>query len=55
MSSEGCFDTLELHDLEANTGVALVLDANYYVDAETQQQKVKLQENVSWRNCRLPA
>ncbi len=43
MSEEGCFDTLELHDLEANTGVALVLDANYYVDAETQQQKVKLQ------------
>ncbi len=43
MSTEGCFDTLELHDLDANTGVALVLDANYYVDAETQQQKVKLQ------------
>lgn len=43
MSAEGCFDTLELHDLEANTGVALVLDANYYIDAETQQQKVKLQ------------
>ena len=37
MSTEGCFDTLELHDLDANTGVALVLDANYYVDAETQQ------------------
>jgi hypothetical protein len=43
MSSEGCFDTLELHDLENNTGVALVLDANYYLDAETQQRKVKLQ------------
>ncbi|HDR2489054.1 TPA: YnfC family lipoprotein, partial [Enterobacter ludwigii] len=40
MSTEGCFDTLELHDLEANTGVALVLDANYYLDAETQQRKV---------------
>ena len=43
VSTEGCFDTLELHDLEANTGVALVLDANYYLDAETQQRKVKLQ------------
>ncbi len=43
LSAEGCFDTLELHDLDANTGVALVLDANYYLDAETQQRKVKLQ------------
>lgn len=43
VSTEGCFDTLELHDLEANTSVALVLDANYYLDAETQQRKVKLQ------------
>lgn len=43
LSQEGCFDTLELHDLDANTGVALVLDANFYVDAETQQQKIKLQ------------
>lgn len=43
LSGEGCFDTLELHDLEANSGVALVLDANYYLDAETQQRKVKLQ------------
>lgn len=43
LSQEGCFDTLELHDLDANTGVALVLDANFYLDAETQQQKIKLQ------------
>jgi len=43
MSTEGCFDTLELHDLDANTGVALVLEANYYVDAQTHQQKVKMQ------------
>lgn len=43
VSTEGCFDTLELHDLEANTGMALVLDANFYRDAETQQQKIKLQ------------
>ena len=43
LSKEGCFDTLELHDLENNSGVSLVLDANYYIDAETQQRKVKLQ------------
>ncbi|HGC3444800.1 TPA: YnfC family lipoprotein [Escherichia coli] len=35
LSEEGCFDSLELLDLENNTVVALVLDANYYRDAET--------------------
>ena len=30
LSEEGCFDSLELLDLENNTVVALVLDANYY-------------------------
>ncbi|HAB3297991.1 TPA_asm: YnfC family lipoprotein [Salmonella enterica subsp. enterica serovar Enteritidis] len=40
---EGCFDTLELHDLENNTGLALVLDANYYRDAQTLEKKVQLQ------------
>jgi hypothetical protein len=34
MSKEGCFDSLELHDLENNTGVSLVLNANYYLDAD---------------------
>lgn len=43
LSAEGCFDTLELHDLESNTGIALVLNANYYLDAETQQKKLRLQ------------
>ena len=43
LSTEGCFDTLELHDLENNTGVALVLDANYYLDAETQEKRLRLQ------------
>lgn len=33
LSEEGCFDSLELLDLENNTVVALVLDANYYRDA----------------------
>lgn len=43
LSQEGCFDTLELHDLENNTGLALVLDANYYRDAETMEKRVRLQ------------
>lgn len=32
-----------MHDLENNTAVALVLDANYYRDAETLEKKVRLQ------------
>ncbi|SES94194.1 Uncharacterised protein family (UPF0257) [Kosakonia radicincitans] len=43
MSKEGCFDTLELHDLENNSGIALVLDANYYLDAETKEKRLRLQ------------
>lgn len=43
LSTEGCFDSLELHDLESNSGIALVLDANYYLDAETRQKKLRLQ------------
>ncbi|MEG1209637.1 MAG: YnfC family lipoprotein [Leclercia sp.] len=43
MSAEGCFDSLELHDVESNSGIALVLDANYYLDAETRQKKLRLQ------------
>ncbi|WP_342325560.1 YnfC family lipoprotein [Kosakonia sp. BYX6] len=43
MSKEGCFDTLELHDLENNNGVSLVLDANYYIEAETQEKRLRLQ------------
>lgn len=38
LSQEGCFDTLELHDIENNTGMALVTDANYYRDAETLEK-----------------
>ncbi len=51
LSQEGCFDTLELHDLENNTGLALVLDANYYRDAQTLEKKVQLQGSASWRRC----
>ncbi|WLI78942.1 YnfC family lipoprotein [Kosakonia sp. H02] len=43
MSKEGCFDTLELHDLENNSGVSLVLDANYYLEADTQEKRLRLQ------------
>jgi hypothetical protein len=43
VSSEGCFDTLEFHDIEANTGATLILDANYYLDAVSREKRVKLQ------------
>ncbi|XTZ36621.1 YnfC family lipoprotein [Salmonella enterica] len=43
MSKEGCFDTLELHDVENNSVVSLVLDANYYVDAESKEKRLRLQ------------
>ncbi|HFZ8993548.1 TPA: YnfC family lipoprotein [Citrobacter freundii] len=43
LSREGCFDTLELHDLENNAGLALVLNANYYLDAVTHEKKIRLQ------------
>ena len=42
-SNEFDFDPLELLDLENNTVVALVLDANYYRDAETLEKRVRLQ------------
>ncbi|WP_081005604.1 YnfC family lipoprotein [Trabulsiella odontotermitis] len=43
MSEEGCFDLLEFHDLEKNTGASLVLDANYYLDAISQKKLLRLQ------------
>lgn len=43
LSEEGCFDTLEFHNLEDNTGAALVLNANFYLDAASQEKRVKLQ------------
>lgn len=43
LSEEGCFDSLEFHDLDANTGAALVLDANYYLEANSGEKRVKLQ------------
>lgn len=43
VSEEGCFNELEFHDLENNTGATLVLDANYYLDAISRERRVKLQ------------
>lgn len=43
LSKEGCFETLEFHDVENNSGAALVLNANYYLDSMTQEKLVKLQ------------
>jgi len=43
LSQEGCFDTLELHDMDNNTGLALVLNANFYVDAVTHEKRLRLQ------------
>jgi len=43
LSEEGCFDLIELHDLENNTGATLVLDANYYLDGTTQEKRILLQ------------
>lgn len=43
VSEEGCFDLLDLHDVENDTGATLVLDANYYIDAMTQQKRILLQ------------
>ncbi|POP47139.1 YnfC family lipoprotein [Superficieibacter electus] len=43
MSEEGCFDVLELHDVANDSGVALILDANFYLDAQTHEKKVRTQ------------
>ncbi len=43
LSEEGCFDRLEFHDLENGADVSLVLDANYYLDAETHEKRLRLQ------------
>ncbi|MDY0970806.1 YnfC family lipoprotein [Siccibacter turicensis] len=43
LSIEGCFETLDFHDVESNTGASLVLNANFYLDSMTQEKRVKLQ------------
>ncbi|HAT1572876.1 MAG: YnfC family lipoprotein [Kluyvera cryocrescens] len=43
ISREGCFDLLEFHNIEEDTGALLVLDANYYLDGVTREKRVRLQ------------
>lgn len=43
LSSEGCFDLLAFQDRENNTGATLLLDANYYLDAQTREKRLRLQ------------
>lgn len=43
LSREGCFDLLAFEDLENKTGGALVLDANYYLDAQSREKRLRLQ------------
>ncbi|BBQ83971.1 MULTISPECIES: YnfC family lipoprotein [Enterobacteriaceae] len=43
LSREGCFDMLEFHNIEDDTGALLVLDANYYLDGVTREKRVRLQ------------
>ncbi len=43
LSREGCFNTLDMHDVTRNTDSSLLLDANYYVDTITQDKLIRLQ------------
>lgn len=43
ISREGCFDLLEFHNIEEDSGALLVLDANYYLDGVTHEKRVRLQ------------
>lgn len=43
LSREGCFDLLEFHNIEEDTGAMLVLNANYYIDGLTHEKRVRLQ------------
>lgn len=43
LSQEGCFETLNYVDKPSNSHLALVLDANYYLDAVTHEKRIRLQ------------
>ncbi len=43
LSQEGCFETLNYVDKPSNSHLALVLDANYYLDAVTREKRIRLQ------------
>lgn len=51
LSQEGCFDTLELHDLENNTGLALVLDAIITGMLRRWKKRCSYRGSASWRRC----
>ena len=51
VSAEGCFDLLDFTDLENKTGATLVLDANYYLDAQTQEKRLRLREMPARRDA----
>ncbi|WP_249226255.1 YnfC family lipoprotein [Entomohabitans teleogrylli] len=42
LSAEGCFERLAVDDRQENTGVALVLNANYYLDEATGEKRIRL-------------
>lgn len=43
LSQEGCFNTMDMHDVSRNTDSSLLLNANYYVNAITQEKLIRLQ------------
>lgn len=43
LSREGCFDLLAFEDRQNKTGAALVLNANYYLDAQSHEKRLRLQ------------
>lgn len=43
LSQEGCFTAMEMRDVAHNSGATLVLNANYYVDAATNEKRILLQ------------
>ncbi|ELY4002044.1 YnfC family lipoprotein [Cronobacter dublinensis] len=43
LSQEGCFETLNYVGKPSNSHLALVLDANYYLDAVTREKRIRLQ------------
>lgn len=43
LSQEGCFETLNYSDKPSNSHLALVLDANYYLDAISREKRIRLQ------------
>ncbi len=55
VSAEGCFDLLDFTDLENKTGATLILDANYYLDAQTQEKRCGCRGNASSPRCRRRA